>query len=359
MKVKRRNCYLALFLGAQLVFVKWIKKNPSLVEKYYSDGIYPYISSLLRNLLSWIPFSIGDLLVIGSLAYCGYYIFSLVRVRFKNLPTKVMEIIAFGSIVYFCFYSLWGLNYFREPLHEKLGYKKAVYSNKELVQLSNYLVENLNATHRSITQSDSAMVMVPHSNDEMFLLAKEGYEILALKFPQFSYGYGRAKSSLMSLLQSYIGTQGYINPFTGEAQVNRRIPRTSFPISTCHEMAHQIGYAAENEANFIGFLAAVSNDNSYFKYSAYRMATRYVLFELHTRNPEQYLKISQKINKGVLKDFKASSDFWKSFSNPFEPFVKKGYDAYLKTNKQKDGVNSYNQVVALLISYFQSTEIQR
>ena len=356
MRVKKRNSYLTLFLGVQVLLVMWIKKYPSFVEVYYSEGVYPYISMSLRNLLGWIPFSIGDLLVIFFVGYCNYYIFLFLKTKFKNLHVRVIEITALISVAHLCFYLFWGFNYFREPLHKKLGYKNTYYSNKELIRLSNYLVLNLNRVHQEITQSDSVQVMVPHSNGEMFLLAKEGYESLALKFPEFKYKYGKAKNSLMSLVQSYIGTQGYINPFTGEAHVNRRIPRTSFPLSACHEMAHQIGYAAENEANFIGFLAALSNKDSYFTYSAYRMATRYAIYELYTRDREEYLKILQKINKGVLKDFKASTDFWKSYSNPFEPLIKKGYDTYLKTNKQTEGLNSYNQVVNLLINYLKSSE---
>ena len=60
-------------------------------------------------------------------------------------------------------------------------------------------------------------------------------------------------------------------------------------------------------------------------------------------------------NKGILIDFKSSSDFWNTYKNPFEPIVKKGYNAYLKSNKQQKGVDSYNYVVDLLISYFRES----
>ena len=59
------------------------------------------------------------------------------------------------------------------------------------------------------------------------------------------------------------------------------------------------------------------------------------------------------VNVGILKDFKESYDFWEQYQNPFEPFIKKGYDAYLKANNQQKGVASYNYVVDLLISYFE------
>ena len=85
------------------------------------------------------------------------------------------------------------------------------------------------------------------------------------------------------------------------------------------------------------------------------MATRYMLFELYKRDPEQYWVLYKTIHIGVIKDFTVSSQSWNAYKNPFEPIVKKGYNAYLKSNKQQKGVDSYNYVVDLLISYFRKS----
>ena len=355
MKVQKRNLYLTLFLGIQVLLMKWIEHNPSFVEVYYSMGIYPYISSLLRILFGWISVSIGDLFIFFAVFYSIYFIYKLVLTRFKNFFSKLLGITSFISVIYFFFYFLWGLNYYREPLSKNLGYQTTSYSNKELIDVSEYLISKLNNAHFVITKSDSIMIKVPYSHQEIYSLAKNGYNELAKEMPQFTHKYGAAKNSLMSLFQSYNGTSGYFNPFTGEAQVNSKIPTTSLPTTTCHEMAHQIGFAAENEANFVGFLAALSNEDLYFKYGAYRMATRYMLFELYKRDPEQYWVLYKTIHTGIIKDFTASSKFWNAYKNPFEPIVKKGYNAYLKSNKQQKGVDSYNYVVDLLISYFRES----
>jgi hypothetical protein len=52
-----------------------------------------------------------------------------------------------------------------------------------------------------------------------------------------------------------MGFSGYLN-FTNEAQVNYIGPMYSFPMTTNHEMAHQMGFG-ETECNFIGFLASI------------------------------------------------------------------------------------------------------
>lgn len=352
MKIKKRNLYLSLFLIVQIVLMRFITSDASAIERYYSNGIYPVISSLFRILLGWIPFSIGDLLIFYFIFYAIRFTYKLFKTRFKNFINKVLGIIAFFSVIYFCFYLFWGLNYYREPLSKSLGYEKTNYSTEDLERVTIYLIDKLNETQVTITKSDTLKVENPYSNGEMYKLARKGYDSLAKTYPQFTYRFGTAKSSLMSLIQSYNGTSGYMNPLTGEAQVNSRIPKTSFPTTTCHEMSHQIGYAAENEANFIGFLAALYNDDIYFQYAAYRMATRYSIFELYKRDPDNYKKIYERINKGIIKDFRVSSEFWKQYENPFEPLMKKGYNAYLKSNNQSKGVESYNYVVDLLIHYY-------
>ena len=357
MKIRKRNLYLTLFLVVQILLMRLAPRNPEFIETYYSNGIYPVISSFFRILLGWIPFSIGDLLIFYFFFYALRFIYKLFRTKFKRFVDKLVGVLAFFSVIYFCFYLFWGLNYYREPLSKNLGYEQTKYSNEELIKLSSYLIEKLNQTHIQITHSDTLKVENPYSQREMYKLARKGYDSLVLTYPQFKYRFGTAKSSLMSLVQSYNGTSGYMNPLTGEAQVNSRIPKTSFPTTTCHEMSHQIGFAAENEANFIGFLAALYNKDIYFQYAAYRMATRYAIFELYRRDPEQFKELYKGLNNGIIKDFRASSEFWKQYENPFEPLMKKGYNAYLKSNNQAKGVDSYNYVVDLLISYY-SDKIQ-
>jgi len=352
MKIRKRNLYLALFLGVQILLMRWITQYPQAIEQYYSNGIYPVISSLFRILLGWIPFSIGDLLLFYFVFYALRFLYRLFKTRFKRFGHKLVGIIALFSVIYFCFYLFWGLNYYREPLSKNLGYETSKYSTEELRTLSEYFIDQLNAIQVQITQSDTVKIENPYSQREMYKMARKGYDSLAQSYPQFTYKYGTAKSSLMSLVQTYNQTSGYINPLTGEAHVNWRIPKSSYPTTICHEMSHQIGFAAENEANFIGFLAAVYNEDPYFQYAAYRMATRYTIFELYQRDRDQYKEVFQRINKGIVKDFKASSDFWDQYENPFEPLIKRGYNAYLKSNNQDKGIQSYNYVVDLFINYY-------
>lgn len=278
--------------------------------------------------------------------------FRLIRNKFKNTVPKLLQLGAAFSIVYCCFYLFWGFNYFREPLAKNLSLSTSNYTTEKLNNVTDSIISNLNEIHLKLTLNDTILVINPYSQQEIYLKAVDAYGQLSKTYPQFTYKYPSLKNSLMSLLQTYNGTAGYINPLTGEAQVNKLIPKTGYPVTTCHEIAHQLGWAAENEANFVGFMAATHSNDLYFKYAAYRMAFSYTISELRKRDREQANMLWSKVHKGILKDFQASNAFWQQYENPIEPLVKKGYNSYLKANNQMEGIDSYNYVVDLLIGYF-------
>ncbi|TYA68607.1 DUF3810 family protein, partial [Seonamhaeicola marinus] len=141
-------------------------------------------------------------------------------------------------------------------------------------------------------------------------------------------------------------------PLTNEAQVDGLIPTIKFPTTSAHEMAHQLGYAAENEANFIGCLASIYNDDVYFKYCGYAFGLRYCLNEIYKRDEALFNDIIKTINKGILKHYEEVRLFWEAHENPVEPFFKYFYSGYLKANNQSKGMQSYSYVVALLVNYF-------
>jgi hypothetical protein len=355
MKINKKTLFLAILLPVQVLLVQLAAQNPAFIEQYYSNGIYPIISSVLRIVFGWIPFSFGDLLLGFLLFVFLRFVFRLIQTRFQKLVPKLIHFTAILSVIYFCFYLFWGLNYYRQPLAKNLKYDQKKYTTAQLQKVTSQIIEKLNYYQIKITKNDTLKVENKYSQKEMYQMATTGYENLKNDYPQLTYQYPSVKSSLMSLFQTYNGTAGYLNPLTGEAQVNNRVPKTSYPTTICHEMAHQIGFAAENEANFVGFLAANYNKDLYFKYASYRMAFGYCISEIRKRDPNISKKLWQIVNIGITKDFKASYQFWQAYENPFEPFLKKGYSVYLKANKQDKGIESYNYVVGLLITYFETS----
>ncbi|TCK68761.1 uncharacterized protein DUF3810 [Winogradskyella wandonensis] len=350
MRITKRGAFL-IFLIIQIIGINLLKLFPEFVETYYSNGLYVFLSKLMRYSFGWISFSVGDVFYTIAVIYLLRWLYKNFKRIYKDTLNWFLDVVTVISIAYFAFHLLWAFNYYRLPLHKSLGIK-AEYSTEELVSFTKRLIEKSNTIHLQLSKNDSLKVDLPYTKKEVFDKVKNGYQILSESYPHLSYNPKSLKQSIYSLPLTYMGFSGYLNPFTNEAQVDGLIPIYKFPTTSCHEVAHQLGYAAENEANFIGALAAVNNDDLYFKYSGYTFALRYCLAEVYKRDKDIYNLLIKTINKGILKNYQEAQDFWKSYENPIEPFFEKTFDTFLKVNNQSQGMKSYSYVVALLVNYY-------
>ncbi len=353
---RRTALILALLFPIQIILLQILKNFPEFVEKYYSLGFYPILSKVSRYLFGWIPFSVGDLfyLLIALVAirwiYKNFY-----RLRFEPIRVFV-DIIAAVSLVYFMFHILWAFNYYRVPLHKSL-HLESDYTYEELLATANRFIEKSNAVHRELGYADSIKIDLPYTQKEMFEKTLNGFQNLEKEYPQLAYSPRSIKKSGWSLGLTYMGYSGYLNPFSGEAQVNNLIKTYKFPVVACHEEAHQIGYAAENEANFVATLATLHNNDLYIQYAGYIFTLRYLINEVSRNDEAEYNRLLEKINPGILVSYKEMRDFWEGYENPFETFSKVFWDNFLKANNQSDGIKSYNYMVALVVNYFEDKEL--
>jgi hypothetical protein len=350
--LKNKKTIIALSIIPAILLVKLLAKFPNFVETYYSKGLYPITSKLFRYTLGWLPFSIGDLIYSFSILYVLRWLYiNRIRVR-KDFINWLIDVFSAATIIYFAFYLFWALNYYRLPLHENLNLK-ADYTTEALVEVTQKLIEKSNTIHFKIAKNDTLAVVFPYTKSQVISKVPEGYTALQETFPHLEYNGESIKKSLLSLPLTYMGFSGYLNPFTNEAHINSLIPVYKIPTTAAHEVAHQLGYAAENEANFIGYLAATNNTNIYFKYSGYTFGLRHCLHEVYKRDQEQYVALIKTMNPGILKNYQDVREFWLSHKNPIEPLFQTTYNTYLEANNQKGGMKSYSYVVALLVNYLQ------
>lgn len=349
----KRKYILPLLLLVQIVFLKLLVFFPGTVERFYSNGLYVYISKALRIILGSIPFSVGDILYGIAIAYCFYWLYKNWKLNWKD---KVWKILSTVSVVYFFFHLLWAFNYYREPLFEKMNIERE-YSEVDLVGFTQKLIIKTNEIHFSITKDRALKVVNPYSQDSIFAMTQNGYDNLAKEHPFFRYEIPSQKKSLISLPLTYMGFGGYLNPFTNEAQVNDKLPMYGFPNVICHEMAHQIGFGSESECNFIGFLACIKNDDLYFQYSALSSALRYCMSNIGLKNEKMFAVLKKKINPGIIENYKESEVFWEQYDTIIDEAFHAFYDQYLKSNQQEDGIESYSKFVDLLINYYKTKSL--
>lgn len=348
---KNPKLYIVLALIPQVILMSILGNYPDFVETYYSNGLYPYIATASRYVFGWLPFSFGDIFyALAIICIIRWLVINRKRM-ITNFKQWLIDVFATISIVYFAFHVFWAFNYYRLPLHKNLNLK-ADYSTEELINVTTKLIQISNTIHSKVGTHDTLKIDLPYSKQDILSMAPLGYEVLQKQYPHLEYHPKSIKMSVFSVPLTYMGFSGYLNPLTNEAHVDQLIPVYKFPTTVSHEIAHQLGYAAENEANFIGSLAAMSHQDIYFKYCGYTFALRHCLFEIYRRNPEKYAELLPTIHTGILKNYQEVQDFWNSYQNITEPIFKETYNSFLKANNQKGGMESYSYVVALYVNYF-------
>jgi len=187
----------------------------------------------------------------------------------------------------------------------------------------------------------------------VFDRAIEGYDILSKDIKEVGGLYGKPKRILNSKFMSYAGISGIYSPFTFEANVNTLQPDSMIPSTASHEMAHQRGFAREDEANYIAYLTCKASPSKDFQYSGVLLGLIHSMNALYKYDKEAYFTLKEKYSEGVQADLKNINLFWSKYDGPIERTSTKINNAYLKSNYQKDGVYSYGRMVDLLIAEYQ------
>jgi len=346
---------LAALLPLQYIGIKILAGYPEFVENWYSLGFYPHISKIMRFSLGFLPFSFGDLLYTFAIVSIIRWIAIRVNTRFRNPKKWIIQVLSIVSITYFCFHLFWGFNYYRLPLHRTLKIKND-YNTEELILLTRTLIQKSNEVHSQLVENDSFPVPYRFKKGELLKGTLEGFDHVSKTYPKLTYEGRSLKRSLYSIPLTYMGFNGYLNPLTSEAQVNTQITRYKIPTTASHEIGHQLGFAKENEANFIACLATINHPDPYFRYSGLTFALRYCLNELYIRDKEQGDKLMATVNPGIRENYREVREFWARHQNPFEFIFQSSYNSFLKANNQQGGMKSYSYVVALLVNYYDDVE---
>ena len=181
-----KTTWITLALIPQWLTIKILAQFPAIVEQYYSQGLYPIIAKSFRYAFGWLPFSFGDLMYIILIISIIRELFLLFKNRFCTFKKVLMRLGAVVSIVYFAFHILWGLNYYKLPMHQSLAIEHE-YSNEDLILLTEQLIEKSNTLHKKLAVTDSSAVVFAFAKAEIFTSTVTGYEVLQEQFPQLDY----------------------------------------------------------------------------------------------------------------------------------------------------------------------------
>lgn len=330
------------FLLITYALVQLAGENPQITERVYTASLYPLLSAMLSAISALFPFSMWD-------SFWGVLVFLLLgsvgavvtqKLSFRRWLLRLMQALA---LIYVAFYFLWGFNYFRPSIEERLNWPAPTTDTLHFRQTFDQLIVATNAAYiDSFQQSKRAI------NDAIENSYRENAPELLLPFPN---GVRRPKTMIFSNFIAKTGIAGYFGPFFNEIHINGILLPTQYPFVLAHEKAHQFGITSEAEANFIAFVICSRSSNRDVRYSAYISLLQYYMREAYRRFPD-YAAYRDKISAPVRADIRAEMELWRTVRNEtLDKAQTAANNAYLKTNRIKDGVGDYNRVVALSLTW--------
>ena len=302
----------------------------TIVERWYSSGIFPVMQRLLTPLSNLAPFAIFDALWMGAIAATAILIRRRVRESgwARGVFRAAATLLCASAVVYLVFLATWGFNYRRVPVIDKVVFDSDRVTGDASHALGDWAVRELNARYAEAHTAPMSLEALQRGfNDVHRALGGE-----AIVF-------GRPKQTLLGWYFHKAAIAGMTDPFLLETMVAPDLIDAERPFVIAHEWAHLAGYADESEANFIAYLACRRGDAA-ARYSAALMTLGYAA-------PGRAMRDALDIGPRI--DVFAIRMRYSRTSGALRFAARESYDKYLKANRVEKGVESYDAVVQLIL----------
>ena len=325
------------------------------------DMVYPYVTRLLvSSLADWssaVDFCLWQVLamVLGVGILASIVLMLLLR---WNPIQWLGWLAAIASIIY-CLHTLvFGLNYYAGDLADDVRLEVREYTVTELEEATIFYRDQANKLAHEVPRDGNKLLKYP-SFEELAEMAGEGFRVLTYEeaIPVFGGSTVPVKKLGWSDMYTSMGISGFTFAVTGEAAVNPQMPVVTQPFTMCHEMAHRMSIASEQDANFAAYLACNANPNPEIRYAGAFMAYLYCYNALASNTTSTAQKCAAEVREGLDPLFSQDLADYNSFlvSSQKQEAVEVATtvnDTYLKTSGEEEGVASYGTVCDLLVSWY-------
>src|SRR5688500_10792336 len=292
------------------------------------------------------PFALFDLL---TLAAAVAFVVALGRAvrqaraerRLQPLYTMVGRTTTAAAMVYLAFLLLWGFNYRRVPMTERLVMDRPAPATEAVVSLGLESVQRLNALHAAAHR----IGWVIDPRDQTALL--DAYASVQQRLSDASAAVpGRLKRSLYGTYFRWTSVDGMVNPFALEVLANPDLLPFERPFVAAHGGSHLAGYTDESEANFVGWLTCARADPP-SQYSGWLSLYWQIAGEL---GAAERMRLWEALQAGPRADVQAIVERLRRGQLPLLRNASwRVYDQYLRANRVEEGIRSYGQVITLLL----------
>jgi len=330
---------------------------PAVVEGGYSGGLYRAIVAVTARATGWLPFSLAEWLVAAALVAVSWKAARFAARAWRERgylrrsgPRAAGTVLAVAGGLYLAFLLAWGLNYAREPFAVLAGLDASPARTAELRAACEQLVERANALRTGLPEDAAGVMRLPDGLPGALKRAEKGYREAAAVYGVLSGRPSRAKPLAASRLFSHLGITGIFFPFTGEPNVNADVPEPDLPFAISHEMAHARGFAREDEAGYVGYLACRFHPDPDFRYSGALAASIYALNALFGADRAAHGQVADRRSAAVRRDLQALQEWSDRYRGRAARVSRTINNAYLRSQGQAEGMRSYGRMVDLLIA---------
>jgi hypothetical protein len=322
-KRSKHNLFIA-FVGLTFIAFITFYLFPACGELCYGQIIYP----LFRTSFDWI-FRLFDQSLM--LVLIGFLLFLVVdRIIKGSIPALLRYLIVLLSL----FYWVWGFNYFRIPLQDKMGLSFQAVSEEERLEMTMQVLEKCISLSEEINEWNKA--------DQAEKLLKLGIE-MSDSLPFLDASYIKAVPVYPSTLFLRLGISGMYFPFTGQAQYEPALGPIDLPYTIAHEWCHAAGIGPEDEANFIAYLICLSSDDATIQYSAYMNLLNELLFYYKISDPPLFEEMMGSFTPIMKEQVMERKALFIKYSGPISEMSDEMIDNYLKINQQ-GGIQDYHRL---------------
>ena len=324
----------------------WMPTPPGLVERFYSLRAYATWQRPMTALSNRAPFALFDVLVIliigAWLALAVRDLAGKPRTSVSRAAARIaMRTVVWAAGLYVIFLLVWGLNYRRTPLLEKLAFDAGAVTPDAARALALATVEQLNALHDGAHTAgwpaadaiDSALAASLARADRQI----GGRGVVAA---------GRPKSTMLDWYFRRAAVDGMTDPYFLEILVSATLLPFERPFVVAHEWSHLAGVADEGDANFLAWLTCVQASPP-AQYSAWLFLYSEVAGALPA--PAR-ADVAARLGPGPRADLAAiRARLVQQVDRRVFAVGQRVYDRYLKANRVEAGVESYGHVVQLVL----------
>ena len=331
--------------------------RPDLVERFYSGGLYPVIREFVGTLTGWTSYSFAEGILVFMVVVLAVRSIRIARTlsqkrrSLRNIGAHLLSgSLALAGVLYTWGMFAWGFNYYRQPFSITGNLNRSGIQTEELRAVCLKLVQQANALRREVEEDGDGVMRTADSDRTALARARVAFKAQGLEYKVLRDGFVSRPKGLVFPLLPWLNVAGIFVPYTGEPNVAMGQPDPSRLFSACHEMAHQLGWAREEEANFVGYAVCRRHPDADYRYAAAQGALRYALGTLQWIDPDAAASVSTTIGKGMERDWYASRRFWERYDTRLGDAAMRVNDTYLKAQGQQAGLGSYGLMVDILVA---------